>query len=358
MNHLLVLYESERACQTRLTADGFDPQAAREIASYLSQATDLTAYTSRITTAFAARGTVVSFFEIDQAAEYLPIFQEKRCIVWNLTDGIRYYRASMVSSTAHLLGVRTFGSPPQAQHLAQDKFKCIALAQAVGIPTPMTTLCHNGRYLTPTDHLKSEPPFFVKPNTLGAKIGIFSDAKCPTLDQAADLSRRIYARYRDEVVVQQFIPGYDVRVSFMNAAGSQPKLGIYQLANVKQGETGGEFMTMNDNWTLSAARTEGEKDVASPFQQPAAFQPRMVQLRHQPKGQIIADQIEAAVWQMVEVTGLKDYFSFDFRVTPQGEIYFLEFEVCPAVTIYDFQTYLEESYGVDLPTALVQAITF
>ena len=35
---------------------------------------------------------------------------------------------------------------------------------------------------------------------------------------------------------------------------------------------------------------------------------------------------------------------------------FLEFEVCPAVTIYDFQAYLATTYGLGLGGALAAAV--
>ena len=119
---------------------------------------------------------------------------------------------------------------------------------------------------------------------------------------------------------------------------------------------GGAFMTMQDNWTLSASRSDEEKEVASPFEQPIEFRPRMEDLRADSAAVAQVAVIEQAVGQIQTLLGLRDYFSFDFRVGEDSSVYFLELEVCPAFTIYDFQAYLENNYGVDLPAALARSV--
>lgn len=360
LRHLFVLYESEAACLARLVTHRITGEVAREIACYLAQATDLPAFTERIQAAFREDGVAVSFHEVDDAPAWLPrlLAEPESAILWNLTDGFRYYRGSYATSAAALLGVKRFGSPPQAQHLCQDKFKSLALARSLGITTPQTALTRNGALLSPVFDLPPGGALFVKPNALGAKVGIFADSRCANWDAALALSRRIFERYRDDAVVQAYIPGYDVRVSFMDA-GPTPeaaRLGIYRLAGVEAGETGGAFMTMQDNWTLSASRSDDEIDVVSPFGKPLVFRPRMEDLRLQPGAAATVAGVEAAAGQIGQLLGLQDYYSFDFRVGDDGQVYFLEFEVCPAVTIYDFQAYLESSYAIDLPAALRTAV--
>ena len=73
-------------------------------------------------------------------------------------------------------------------------------------------------------------------------------------------------------------------------------------------------------------------------------------------GDPAAEAIEQAARGIAAAVGLRDYFSFDFRLDPDGRPWFLEFEVCPAVTIYDFLTYLREEHGTDLPAALARAV--
>ncbi len=68
-----------------------------------------------------------------------------------------------------------------------------------------------------------------------------------------------------------------------------------------------------------------------------------------------AATIDAAARHLAHALNLRDYWSMDFRLDPDGRPWFLEFETCPAVTIYDFRTYLRTAYALDLPQALAVA---
>ena len=98
-------------------------------------------------------------------------------------------------------------------------------------------------------------PLFVKPNTLGAKIGIFADSLCGSLAEAKDRARRIQDRYRDRALIQPFVEGDDVRVSFIDLGGDlADQLGVERIVKNPASETGGAFLTMKDNETLSGAK--------------------------------------------------------------------------------------------------------
>ena len=87
---------------------------------------------------------------------------------------------------------------------------------------------------------------FVKPNRLGAKIGIWKDSHAPGAEEALGLSRRIHAAYRDDAVAQPYVPGRNVRASFLGVepgAGAEA-LGIYFV------DSGADFQTMEDSMAL------------------------------------------------------------------------------------------------------------
>jgi D-alanine-D-alanine ligase len=144
----------------------------------------------------------------------------------------------------------------------------------------------------------------------------------------------------------------------MDAARHQgsSRPGIYRLGGVAQGETGGEFMTMGDTHTLLVSRAGSETPLTLSPGQPLAFRPEMIDLTRQPALAGLVSDIEMQVAAVARLLGLRDYYSVDIRVSDTGEVYVLEFEVCPAVTIYDFQTYLADAYGLDLSGALQQSL--
>ncbi|HET6466985.1 MAG TPA: hypothetical protein VFG43_01280, partial [Geminicoccaceae bacterium] len=348
---LVIVYEGEAACLGRLRAQGFAPDAAGEIALYLAQAAELERSGTELAAAFAPQGIEVHLLAVDEAARLPSLLGPvpERAVVWNPTDGFAYYRGSFASSAARLLGAAPFGSEPQAQHLCQDKQKCLVLARSTGVRAPATLLTEGGEPLTDPGELPPHGPFFVKPNTLGGKIGIWRDSRCEDLESARGLSRRIWERYRDRALIQPYIAGFDVRVSFMATATadeSEPRLGVFRV-ETEGGESGGAFATLRDSLTLSRL---GDANGTR-----AGFGVRLTDVEEAGPPLLLAE-IRGMVGRMARLMGLRDYFSFDFRVDEAGVPWFLELEVCPAVTIYDFRHYLARKHGMDLPAALARAV--
>ena len=173
---------------------------------------------------------------------------------------------------------------------------------------------------------------------MGAKLGIEQDSRAATIEAALALTRRIHARYGDRALIQGWVPGRDIRVSCMDLGGDAPVMGIYDITT---GVTAG-FPTLADLLRITTLKTAGEA---------AGLTLAVRNLASDPAAGRIAEAAE----RIARAVGLRDYFSFDFRLDPDGQPWFLEFEVCPAVTIYDFLTYLGDAHGVDLIGALTRA---
>jgi len=362
LSHVVIVYETEEAARARLQRYGYTPELAHEIAVYLGQATDLPDFFGEITEALNAEGLTVDFIELDALLARLPDLMPRRdsTILWTITDGIRFYRGSSISAVSRMAGFARYGSPATAQHLCQNKFASLALAATAGIPIPPTLLIEGRKQLASLgDWQQQRGSYFVKPNTLGAKIGIFSDSRCATLDEALDRAERLWDRYHDRALIQPFVPGDDVRISFMDLGrGFCAQLGIEQLAKDPRSETGGEFITMKDNETLSGARdTAGTKGGFGENRE-AAFVPKMIDLRQDKSTRSLAavEKIETLAEKLASLLELRDYFSIDVRIDASGRPVMFEFEICPGITIYDFQNYLKTTHGLSLGAALAQSL--
>ncbi len=361
LSNVVIVYETEAAAQRRLASYGYAPEIAAEIAVYLGQATDLPEFFEEIEQAAGSADLDVEFVELDEFLARLPRYQSRRdtTVVWSLTDGVRFYRGSAVSAVSRLAGLARFGAPATAQHLCQDKFASLAVAAAAGLPIAPTRLVEGGDDIAGLgDWSRAAGPFFVKPNTLGAKIGIFADSRCRTLVEAKGRATRIWERYRDRALIQPFIDGDDVRVSFMDTGGGfADQLGVDQLVKNSASETAGDFMTMKDNDTLSGAQDTSGRRGGFGAHRTAAFVPTMVNLRQatDPRSRMAVANILDISERVARLIGLRDYFSLDFRIDGHGQASFFEFEVGPAVTIYDFQNYLKTTHGLGLGDALVRA---
>ncbi len=362
LSHAVIAFESEESARRRLQSFGYPLDIAAEIAVYLAQSTDLPLFMGDITRALRREAIAAEFVALDEAPQRLREMapQSGRTIVWAFTDGVRFYRGSAVPALARLEGFARFGSPATAAHLCQDKFASLALASAADLPVPPTRLMEGDNEIAALgDWATASGPLFVKPNTIGAKIGIFADSLCRDRSQADDRARRIWERYRDRALIQPFVDGDDVRVSFIDLGGEfADQLGVERIVKDAASEAGGAFLTMKDNETLSGARDTAGGRGGFGSSRVAAFTPRMVDLREQDdeRSQRAVTLILDLSARLARLIGLRDLFSIDFRIDAEGRPTFFEFEVCPGVTIYDFQNYLRSRRGMTLGEALAKAM--
>jgi len=335
---LVLIYEPERACLDRLAAEGFDPQRAAGIASYLAQSTDLAPEFDAIAAACAQHGLRFVPVELDDAAAALAGRDPASTLVWTLTDGIAYFRGGAAPALARLGGFGTIGTDDSVFALCQDKFRSGAVLAALGLPVPPAGLARNGEWLVPPP--ASAQGWFVKPNRLGAKIGIWPDSRCFDPAHALELSRRIFAHYRDDAIVQPYVAGRNVRASFLAV---QPAAGTDALG-VSFVESGADFQTMADSLALyggtgAAAKAQGR--YAEPVLEPVGTgQPRA------------AARIRALAGRLMRSLGLRDVFSLDLRVDADDTVHLIEFEVCPGLPCFDFRAYCHAQWGMSLPQAM------
>lgn len=334
---LLLVHEPEAACRARLEADGHPPGRAFEIASYLAQSTDIAPEFGEIARECAARRIAFRPVALDEAAPAIAASDPKSTLVWTLTDGIAYFRGGAAPALARLSGLATVGADDSVFALCQDKFRSGAVMRALGLPVPPAGLARGSRFLV-------EPPasgtgWFVKPNRLGAKIGIWSDSRCATREEALALAARIREAYRDDAIVQPYVAGCNARASFLAV---QPDAGPKALG-VAMVDSGGDFQTMADSLALygatgTAALADGRQAVPSLEDVP-------------PGAAAIARGIAA---RMIDGLGLRDVFSLDLRIEADGTVHLIEFEVCPGLPCFDFRDYCRRRWGMSLAAAIAE----
>ncbi|MGB6119271.1 MAG: D-alanine:D-lactate ligase-like protein [Mesorhizobium sp.] len=336
MPELILIHETESACRQRLVSDGFSETSALQISSYLAQSTDLALEFDEIAQACSARGLSFHAVELDDAPQFLVLRRAKPAIVWTLTDGIAYFRGSIGPALARLNGIPVIGSDDALFALCQDKFRAGSVMRALGLPVPDAGLARNGEWLAPPP--ESRQGWFVKPDRLGAKIGIWPDSHVTTLEKALELSRRIYAAYRDDALVQTYVPGRNARASYLAVEPGKPALGSFFV------DAGGDFQTMEDSLALygdtgAQARADG-----------AYSEPELVAVAASQTGAAAA--IEAVAARAMSGLGLRDVFSMDFRVEEDDSVHLLEFEVCPGLPCFDFRDYCRRHWNMSLPEAM------
>ena len=335
---LILVHEPEKACLDRLVADGFPAERALEISSYLAQSTDLAPEFDELAAACERRGLAFLPVELDDAAAALAKADAQTALVWTLTDGIAYFRGAAAPALARLNGLKTIGADDALFALCQDKFRSGAVLGALGLPVPQAGLARDGRWLA--EPPASEAGWFVKPNRLGSKVGIWPDSRCHDLAHALELSRRVYAAYRDDVVVQPYVGGRNVRASFL---GLQADTGAEALG-IAFVDAGGDFQTMADSMALYGDTGEAAK-AAGLYSEPVLEPVAGTQAG-------AAATIRRIAERLVSGLGLRDVFSIDFRVEADDHVHLIEFEVCPGLPCFDFRAYCRQQWGMTLADAM------
>lgn len=336
---LVLVHEPEEACRSRLAEQGFDNVHSSEISSYLAQSTHLALEFGDLAQACDRRGLSFRAVPLEEAFLALPGLDVAHSIVWVLTDGIAYFRGSAAAALAFSSGLRVIGSEASLFSLCQDKFRSGAVLRALGLPVPESGLMRNGVWLS------TPPPtsagYFVKPNRLGSKIGIWSDSHCRSLDEAAEISRRIYEAYRDDAVVQPYVAGRNVRASFL---GVSPEAGVEALG-ISFVDSGGDFQTMAESMALYTLNPNAARSCAKP---------RLARVAD------IHPQVDLAIRSMAETMmkalGLRDVYSLDARVEEDGTVHLIEYEVSPGLPGFDFRAYCVDQWQMSLADAMAETV--
>ena len=259
-------------------------------------------------------------------------------IFWNVTDGVSGFKGSHVVSLATLLDIPYFGSPPFAQAIAQDKYKLYLLCQALGIPVPASALVEGGEVLNSFIDADSQGPYFVKPNSLGNKIGLYRNSLQQSFPSAVRHAETIGAEIHDRMVIQKFVEGVEVRLSFINATSDEPRFG-YDL--VDDAKVPGNYISFSER--------DSKYEVFEDFQlwtgMPDAARMRAMEI------------MARSVLTLANHIRLKDYFTFDFRLDSNGLPWMIDFNPGAFLCGADVEGYASHNLGMPLGSAIFSAIT-
>ncbi len=178
---------------------------------------------------FDSRATVDTIAESLRAAGYTVALVEATAdlprwflthrvdLVFNIAEGMHGdHRESQVPAILESLRVPFTGSNSVTLALALDKAKTKQILASEGIPTPPWQL-----FPTPTTSLnpRLEFPLIVKPNREGSSKGIGRESVVGDEPSLRRQVASVYERYRQEVLVEEFIDGRELTVGIL---GEEP----------------------------------------------------------------------------------------------------------------------------------------
>jgi len=253
--------------------------------------------------------------DIDMSGENLAVPIEKLIstkpdIIFNTAEG--YYgvgRESLGPTLFEQLQIPYVGSGPYGCFLTLDKFLTKQVVASRKVPVV------EGYFVNSVDELKSilrevVYPAFVKPNYEGSSKGITSKSVCKDADELLSYGTESLKLFPQGILIERYISGRDISVPYISGLGEGGVLEPleYVVQSLKEGT---EFIYDYD--------LKNSYDDAVGVRCPAALEP----------------SIRAALIEMIKriipALGVVDFARADFRVSPEGEIYFLELNALPSL---------------------------
>lgn len=215
-----------------------------------------------------------------------------------------------LQAVLELIGVPYTGSGPLGSALAMDKDLAKRLFRAAGVPVPAWFMAP----VSPEDVTTALGwPVIVKPSRGGSTVGLTLVKNAKGLDQALELA----ARYDDDVMVEQFIPGRELTVGVL---GEVP-LPV------------GEIIPKHELFDYECKYTPGMSEEIFP----ASLEPGL------------ARQLQELALTAHRALKLGGYSRVDFRLSPEGDIFCLEANTLPGMTRMSLLPQAARAAGIEFP---------
>lgn len=215
-----------------------------------------------------------------------------------------------LQAVLELVGVPYTGSGPLGSAVAMDKDLAKRLFRAAGVPVPAWFMAP----VAPEDVTTALGwPVIVKPSRGGSTVGLTLVQNAKGLEQALTLA----ARYDDDVMAEQFIPGRELTVGIL---GDVP-LPV------------GEIIPKHELFDYECKYTPGMSQEIFP----ADLEPS------------VARQLQELALTAHRAVKLGGYSRVDFRLSPEGDIFCLEANTLPGMTRMSLLPQAARAAGIEFP---------
>lgn len=228
-------------------------------------------------------------------------------IVFNIAEGEGgRCREAHVPAVLEMLGVPYVGSDPLTLCVTLDKPVAKRLVEHEGFPTPPF---RTFRSAAEVDSLPFPFPVIVKPSFEGSSKGVRLASRATTLDRTKEMVRFVTETYRQEALVEAFVPGAEVTVGVL---GNDPPRIAGMMEIVPKTDSPAEFV-----YSLEVKR-DWENRVA--YRVPPSL----------PDATLAG--IERSALGIYRTLGCRDFARIDFRLADPGVPHFLECNPLPGLS--------------------------
>lgn len=229
-------------------------------------------------------------------------------LVFNTAEGLHGVgRESLGPTVCDQLKIPYVGSGPYGCFLTLDKFLTKAMVATRNVPVV------EGVFVQTPEDLKAiagEFPFpaFVKPNYEGSSKGITARSHCKDAKELVEYGTECLKLFPAGLLVERFIPGRDVAVPYIAGLGDD---GVLEpLEYVLPDDVAGAVYDYD---------LKNHRDDAVTVRCPAMLD------------KSIRDRIVTMMKRIVPALGVADFGRADFRISPDGDVFFLEMNALPSL---------------------------
>jgi D-alanine-D-alanine ligase len=208
------------------------------------------------------------------------------------------------------LGLAYTGSGPLGIALANDKVRSRHLMRAAGVPVPRFIELDRSRRASAIDF---DPPYIVKPISLGNSDGIHARSVVNTIEQARRLADRTWRRFAIHSVCDAFIVGREFQIGLVETGRGRFRLTAIVELHFEGATSGRGFKT-------EALNVKGKRIRVYPVRV------RIAQLPARAAAEMIAISRLAA-----RVLDLRGYAKIDLRMSCDGSIFVIEANANPGL---------------------------
>lgn len=243
---------------------------------------------------------------LDEIVRQLASFEPD--LVFNISEGTNgRFREAFWPAVYEDLGLLYTGSDPYTMTTTLDKNLTKKMVNDFGVLVPRGQLITHNSTLA----LKEmDYPLMIKPNFEGSSKGVFQSSIVETVDACQKKITELLAQYPDGVIVEEYIDGKDITVPILEALADpildpmeyyiDPKINNIRKYQIYDYE-------LKNNYYNYIDVIKADLPIS------------------------VIEAVREAAKKVVCVMRCRDLGRMDFRVTPDGRVYFLEINCLPSL---------------------------
>jgi len=248
----------------------------------------------------------VELFEADTGI-FDKLKKTKVDILFNIAEGTRGRgREAQVPAIANIFGIPFTGSDETTLCLSLDKALTKRFLSTFRIKTPRYQIIEEEN--TRLDN-RLKFPLIVKPNAEGSSKGIWDFAIAENPDELKSLISRNLSLYRQPLLVEEYIRGREFTVAI---AGNKQEAVVFPPMEICYKDAGQKFNIYSYN-----VKKNYQKYVR--YNCPATID------------KSVEDRMKHVALKIYNILQCRDFSRVDFRLSEEGEIYFIEINPLPGL---------------------------